>query len=192
MHYFLRNNMLNRLLKIFQLFSDRLYSPETYARRKGVTIGEHCLIDTRNWPSEPYLITIGNNCAITHDVSIHTHGGGRAARQLCPDFDTFGKVVIEDWAYIGAYSQIMPGVTIGEGALVAAGSVVTKSVPPHTVVGGNPARYICTTEEFYERNKQYNVKTKGLSVQDKKKVLLSLSDDCFVKKPFIKIPDNAD
>jgi serine acetyltransferase len=101
----------------------------------------------------------------------------------------FGKVVIEDWAYIGAYSQIMPGVTIGEGALVAAGSVVTKSVPPHTVVGGNPARYICTVEEFYERNKQYNVNTKGLSFKDKKQVLLSLSDDRFVKKSFIKMPE---
>lgn len=94
-------------------------------------------------------------------------GGGGAERHICSNFDMFGKVVIEDWAYIGAYSQIMPGVTIGEGALVAAGSVVTKSVAPHTVVGGNPARYICTTEEFYERNKKYNVGTKGLSPQEK-------------------------
>ena len=103
-------------------------------------------------------------------------------RAFDPIFDVFGKVVIEDWAYIGAYSLIMPGVTIGEGALVAAGSVVTKSVPPHTVVGGNPARYICTTEEYYERNKKYNVGTKGLSFQEKKKVLLSLSEDRFLKK----------
>jgi acetyltransferase-like isoleucine patch superfamily enzyme len=181
--------MIKRLLKIFQLVMDRLCSPETYARHKGVKIGEHCLIETRNWPSEPYLITIGNNCAITHDVSIHTHGGGRAVRSKYPSFDMFGKVVIEDWAYIGAYSQIMPGVTIGEGALVAAGSVVTKSIPPHTVVGGNPARYICTVEEFYERNKKYNVGTKGLSQKEKKKVLLSLSDDRFVKKPYIRVPE---
>ena len=160
---------MKRLFKVFQLIRDRLYSPEKYARRRGVKIGKHCRIETRNWPSEAYLITIGDNCAVTHDVSIHTHGGGRTVRLLCPDFDVFGKVVIEDWAYIGAYSQIMPGVTIGEGALVAAGSVVTKSVPPHTVVGGNPARYICTTEEYYERNKQYNLKTKGLTITEKKK-----------------------
>lgn len=67
---------------------------------------------------------------ITRNVSIHTHGGGNSIRKDHPNFDAFGKVVIEDWAYIGAYSQIMPGVTIGEGALVAAGSIVTKSVPP--------------------------------------------------------------
>lgn len=174
--------MIKRIFKLFSILKSRCYSPEAYARHIGVKIGKNCLIDTRNWSSEPYLITIGNNCAVTHNVSIHTHGGGRAARRFCPNFDIFGKVVIEDWAYIGAYSQIMPGVTIGEGALVAAGSVVTKSVAPHTVVGGNPARYICTTEEFYERNKKYNTRTKGLSLQEKKKKLLSLSDDKFIKK----------
>ena len=181
--------MIKRILKLLSIVRNRLYTAENYARHIGVSIGKHCVIETRNWSTEPYLITIGNNCAITHDVSIHTHGGGRAARQFCPDFDMFGKVVIEDWAYIGAYSQIMPGVTIGEGALVAAGSVVTKSIPPHTVVGGNPARYICSTKEFYEHNKKYNTGTKGLSIQDKKKLLLTLSDDRFVKKPFIKLPD---
>lgn len=180
--------MIKRILKIFQIIRGRLYSPETYARRIGVKIGEHCLIDTRNWPSEPYLITIGDYVQVTHGVSIYTHGGGNAIRERHPDFDVFGRVIIEDWAYIGAYSQIMPGVTIGEGALVAAGSVVTKSVPLHTVVGGNPARYICTVEEFYERNKKYNTGTKGLSIQDKKKLLLTLSDDRFIKKPFMKFP----
>ena len=73
----------------------------------------------------------------------------------------------------------MSGVTIGEGALVAAGSIVTKSVAPHTVVGGNPAKFICTTEEYYERNKQYNI---GLDRLQKKKLLLSLPDDKFIKK----------
>lgn len=174
--------MIKRIVKLFHLISGRLCSPETFARRIGVKIGDHCLIDTRNWPSEPYLITIGDHVQVTHGVSIYTHGGGNAIRKEHPDFDVFGKVVIEDWAYIGAFSQIMPGVTIGEGALVAAGSVVTKSVAPHTVVGGNPARYICTVEEFYEHNKKYNVGTKGLSPQKKKRILLSLCEDKFIKK----------
>ena len=76
----------------------------------------------------------------------------------------------------------MPGVTIGEGALVAAGSVVTKSVDPYTVVGGNPAKYICTTKEYYEKNKKYNTNTKGKSFFEKKSILLSLSEDMFIKK----------
>ena len=109
-------------------------------------------------------------------------GGGNSLRRHHPDFDVFGKVVIEDWVYIGAYSQIMPGVTIGEGALVAAGSVVTKSVAPHTVVGGNPAHFICKTEDYYERNKNYNVGTRGKSYDEKKRLLLSLPNDMFINK----------
>lgn len=157
-------------------------TPEQYARHIGVTIGKNCVINTRHWSTEPYLIKIGDNVALTEGVSIHTHGGGRVVRKDHPDFDVFGKVVIEDWAYIGAFSQIMPGVTIGEGALVAAGSVVTKSVAPHTVVGGNPARYICTTEEFYEKNKRFNMNTKGLSAEAKKEKLQNADEKMFLRK----------
>lgn len=157
-------------------------SPEKYARHLGVTIGKHCFISTREWGNEPYLIRIGDNVQVTRGVAVHTHGGGNCLRKEHPDFDIFGKVVIEDWAYIGAYSQIMPGVTVGEGALVAAGSIVTKSVAPHTVVAGNPARVICTTEEFYEKNKQYNVGTKKMSYKEKKKLLLSLPGERFIRK----------
>ena len=181
--------MIKKILRLFSTIRCRLYSPENYARHLGATIGKNCVIKTRNWSCESYLVTIGNNCQIANGVTIHTHGGAQAARYLDSSFDVFGKVVIEDWAYIGAYSQIMPGVTIGEGAMVAAGSVVTKSVPPHTVVGGNPARYICTTEAFYERNKKYNTGTNGLSFHDKEKILRSLPDDRFIRKPFMTIPE---
>lgn len=176
-------NILKYIIKRISSFWWRyVVSPEKYARHIGVTIGENCFISTREWSSEPYLITIGNNVQITRCVSIHTHGGGHCIRAQHPDFDVFGKVVIEDWAYIGAYSQILPGVTIGEGALVAAGSIVTKSVAPHTVVAGNPAQFICTTEEFYEKNKLLNVATKGMSYIEKKKKLLGLPEDSFIKK----------
>ncbi|WP_098748294.1 CatB-related O-acetyltransferase [Paenibacillus sp. EZ-K15] len=53
-----------------------------------------------------------------------------------------GDTVIESDAWIGMNAMIMPGVTIGEGAIVAAGSVVAKDVPPYTIVGGNPAKEI--------------------------------------------------
>lgn len=76
----------------------------------------------------------------------------------------------------------MPGVTIGEGALVAAGSIVTKSVDPYTVVGGNPAKFICTTKEYYERNIHFNIGTATLGSQEKRKYLLSLPCDKFIKK----------
>lgn len=162
-------------------------SPKKYAKYIGVKFGENCFFATKNWSSEPYLIEIGNNVQITRDVTIHTHGGGHVARMKYPNFDTFGKVVIKDWAYIGAYSQIMPGVTIGKGSLVAAGSIVTKSIPDGVVVAGNPARFICTVDEYIERNSKYNTDTKGLSAEDKKKVLLSMDESKFINKPYINI-----
>lgn len=75
----------------------------------------------------------------------------------------------------------MPGVIIGEGALVAAGSVVTKSVASHTVVGGNPAKFICTTDEYYIRNKSKEI-GKRLSKIEKKNYLLNLPDNKFISK----------
>lgn len=102
--------MLNPFRRIVDFYWRFLVSPIDYARHIGVFVGENSFIATRKWSSEPYLITIGNNVQITSGVAIHTHGGGNSVRSRIPDFDVFGKVQIEDWAYIGAYSQIMPGV----------------------------------------------------------------------------------
>ena len=171
------------MIKIFKRLYERyILSAEQYARRQGVTIGKECLIATRNWGTEPYLITIGDRVQITSDVRFYTHGGAHIARQKYPNFDVFGKIKVEDGAYVGACSMIMAGVTIGEGALVAAGSIVTKSVAPRTVVAGNPARYICTVDEYIEKNLKYNVNTKGMSAEEKREYLLALSDDSFIKR----------
>jgi acetyltransferase-like isoleucine patch superfamily enzyme len=159
-----------------------LVDQEKYARHIGVHIGKNCLIATTHWSSEPYLITIGNHVQVTDNVHFHPHGGGHVARRKYPDFDIFGKIVVEDWAYIGSGSHIMAGVTIGEGALVAAGSIVTKSVPANTVVGGNPAKPICTVDEYIERNLKYNVGTKGKSDKEKKEILLSCSQNKLIVK----------
>ena len=168
---------------IFKRLYERYFlSAEAYARRQGVTIGKECLIATRYWGSEQYLITIGNRVQITADVRFYTHGGGQVARQQYPDFDIFGKIKVEDGAYVGACSMIMAGVTIGEGALVAAGSVVTKSVAPRTVVAGNPARQICTVDEYIEKNLKYNLNTKGMSAKAKRELLESLPDSSFIVK----------
>lgn len=80
----------------------------------------------------------------------------------------------------------MPGVTIGDNVLVAAGSVVTHSVPDNVVIGGNPAKLLCSLEEYYQRNLPYNTDTKGLSFKEKKEVLIKLSDGMFVKKGMLK------
>ncbi len=64
------------------------------------------------------------------------------AEQIKQSYEPKGDTVIQSDAWIGMNAIIMPGVTIGEGAIVAAGSVVSKDVPPYTIVGGNPAKEI--------------------------------------------------
>ena len=113
-------------------------------------------------------------------------GGGKAVRHISPNFDVFGKIKIGNNVYIGNNSLIMPGVTIGDNVLVAAGSVVTHSVPDNVVIGGNPAKLLCSLEEYYQRNLPYNTDTKGLSFKEKKEVLIKLSDGMFVKKGMLK------
>ena len=128
------------------------------------------------------MITVGSNCAITAGVKIFTHGGARVARRKYPNYDVFGMVEVGDYCYIGTNSLIMPGVKIGNGSMVAAGSVVTKSVPPNMVVGGNPARILCTVDEYIERNKTFDLESKGLSYEQKRTFLLSLPKERFIRK----------
>ncbi|WP_461453691.1 acyltransferase [Mucilaginibacter sp.] len=84
-------------------------------------------------------LTIGNNVNISTQVVIWTlHHDYNS-----PDFAQAGSpVIIEDYVWLCSRAIILPGVTIGEGAVVAAGAVVTKNVEPYTVVGGVPAKYI--------------------------------------------------
>ncbi len=175
--------MVNIILQIRKLLS----SPTSWARYIGVTIGEDNLIGKNHWSSEPYLITIGSHCQLTN-CQIFTHGGGQVVRDIDPTFDTFGKVVIGDYVYIGANSLIMPGVTIGNNVLVAAGSVVTKSIPSGVVVAGNPAKYLCSVKEYYERNKMYNTATKGLRKEMKREKLQSQGNEKFINKSKIVTP----
>ena len=175
----MQSNILKKIIK-------RFISPEKYARIIGVNIGKNNFIPDKDcWSSEPYLITVGNNCQITYGVRIFTHGGGNVARKKYPNFDVFGKVTIGDWVYIGTNSLIMPGVTIGDNVLVAAGSVVTKSIPPGVVVGGNPARILSTIEEYIKHNEKFNINSKSLVFNKKKKLLLSLPPEKFISKDLL-------
>lgn len=175
------------LAMIVSLYKRLFWSLEYQARKSGVNMGSNNFISSKFWSSEPYLITIGNNCQITDGVRIYTHGGAGAIRKQYPDFDTFGKVIIGDFVYIGNNSMIMPGVTIGDNVLIAAGSVVTKSIPSNIVVGGNPAKLICTIDEYVKRNFLYNTRTKGLNYKKKKDYLLSMDEEKFIKKQILSI-----
>ena len=84
-------------------------------------------------------LRFGNNVSISPEVSLITSNHLK-------DDPAFGiedkPIVIEDYAWVGSRATVLPGVTIGKGAIVAAGSVVTKDVPAFAVVGGVPAKVI--------------------------------------------------
>lgn len=90
-------------------------------------------------------IRIGDNCLIGPNVGIYTTGHNLNPKDRHKT--GFAKsIAIGNNVWIGGNSCIMPGVTIGDGAVVAAGSVVTRDVQPYTVVGGIPAKYIKPAE----------------------------------------------
>ena len=100
---------------------------------KHVTIGDTAFLDGRSG------LTIGDNVNLGSHVSIYT----REHDVNSPTFaETGGPVVIGDRAWVSSHSVVLPGIVIGEGAVVAAGAIVTKDVAPYTIVGGNPAKPI--------------------------------------------------
>lgn len=111
---------------------------EFYAPER-ITIGRYCTIGDSSFLDGRSGLVIGDCVNFGSHVSVYT----RQHDVDSPDFAEVGApVVIGDYAWVSSHSIVLPGVTIGEGAVVAAGSVVTKDVAPYTLVGGNPARYI--------------------------------------------------
>lgn len=114
---------------------------------KNSVVNFGCYLDNRRG------ITIGNNVGIAHNTKIYTLGHNLNS----PTFETKGApVFIEDNVFIFSNSLIMPGVTIHEGAIILAGSVVTKDVDAYTIVGGNPAKYIKDRQREIQYTTQYN------------------------------------
>lgn len=168
--------------KILNLYRKKMYSPERYGRYLGVKIGVNCSIRTKEFGSEPYLIEIGDRTEIASRVRFYNHGAAWMLRRIDSNADFFGKIFIGNDVYIGENVLIMPGVTINNNVIIAAGSVVTKSVLENSIVGGNPAKVIGETSKFVEKHIKYNVSTKKMSYQEKKKHLLGLSNEIFLKK----------
>jgi acetyltransferase-like isoleucine patch superfamily enzyme len=132
-----------------------------YLRRLGAKIGQGCSIytDMYNFGTEPWLIEIGNDVTLGQGVQLITHDGtSRLFRDHLPGMSPFGNrfgtIVIRDNCFIGNNAILLPGVEVGPDSAVGAGSVVTKTVPPRTIVAGNPARPIKTLDEYIEGYRQ--------------------------------------
>jgi maltose O-acetyltransferase len=99
-------------------------------------------------PHHCWHITIGDNVTIAPRVSIIVHD---ASTKYHLGYTRLGKVSINNNVFIGYGSTILPGVTIGNNTIIAAGSVVSHDVPPESVVAGNPAKVICSIEDYLDR-----------------------------------------
>lgn len=115
------------------MLGSEVHAPAQLRIGRGCAIGNRCVLDARGG------ITIGR------DVNISSHARLQTAKHLIDDPDfmhDFSPISVGDRVWIAEGAVVLGGVTLGEGAVVAAGAVVTKDVAPYSVVGGVPARPI--------------------------------------------------
>lgn len=129
-------------------------------RRSGIIIeGLPLWISPRTYfdLSAPACIVLGDRCVVSHYVRLLTHDFSldRIAERMFGESDRevslSRPVRVGAQAFVGMGALVMPGVQIGDGAIVGAGSVATKDVPKDEVWAGNPARLVSTTKELWNR-----------------------------------------
>ena len=135
----LRNYFYSKIMKFDISKSSSIHMKCAFDCADNLVIGNDSVINAKCRLDNRGKIVIGNNVSISQDVIILTadhdvNAADFAGRNL--------PVFIEDYVWIGTRALILPVVKIGKGALIAAGSVVTKDVLPYAVVAGVPARVI--------------------------------------------------
>lgn len=135
-----------------------LCRPYNISSLQNLSLGEHIYIGPEAWFSLRGRCSIGSGTIFGPRCRIHTSNHHYEGAMLPYDHIYVVKdVTIGENVWVGADVSIMPGVTIGEGAVVAACSCVTKDVPPLAVVGGNPARII----KYRDADNYYRLKQQG-------------------------------
>ena len=124
-------------------------------------MGNNCMTMFRKIPLYPKLISFGDNVWIASGVSFVTHDVIHRMLNNVDEMNVFqehmGCIEIKDNVFVCSNTTILSNVSIGPNAIIAAGSLVNKNVPPNSVVGGVPARYICNLDDLI--NKRKNVAT---------------------------------
>lgn len=115
-------------------------------------IGEHCSIQTNVTITDPAYTRLGHNVRLTgctlfgHDGSVNMLNRAYGLK-----LDRVGKIDIRDNVFVGHGAILLPGVTIGPNAIVAAGTVVNRDVPPNSIVAGTPARVVGDLDRLVAR-----------------------------------------
>ncbi|WP_270404687.1 acyltransferase [Candidatus Collinsella stercoripullorum] len=132
----------------------------SYLRSRGIEVGEGCFFfDARTINIDlqrPHMLQFGNYVKVTGYVHILCHDYSRSVilQSGGGHFGEARKTVIGDNVFIGAHSIILMGANIGANSIVGAGAVVSGTWPEGSVIAGNPARLVCTLEEFAAKRKR--------------------------------------
>lgn len=160
--YFIYNLITTSIYKMLDLFPPLLR--KFFFRLLIKRIGANTWIDYQTYIRYPFKVAVGSNTFINQgcklypsmhrkgiDIIIGDHvlvgpevsffSAGHDYSQLSLPIKT-GTIKVHDYVWIGGRAIILPDVEIGEGAIIASGSVVSKSIPPYVVAAGNPARVI--------------------------------------------------
>lgn len=180
--------MIKRIINIIKRRQSKRSSQAyiKYLRSLGCAIGENLIlhsgcktinIDT----TRPSLIQIGNNVQLNNNFKLFTHDYVSAIfLHKYKDFiPSSGKVTIGNNVCFGVNCTILKGVTIGDNTFIAAGSVVTKSIPANCIAGGVPAKVICGMDDNYH---------KRLEVYEKEAIEYAQS----IKKVYGRMPVASD
>jgi maltose O-acetyltransferase len=121
-------------------------------RQQGMHLGSDVWLPASTWidPDYCFLISIGDHCGFGEECLILAHD---AQMDEFLDAARIGQVTIHESCHIGARTVILPGVVIGPKTIVGANSVVTRSLPPDTVCAGNPAKVICSLEDYLSKHR---------------------------------------
>lgn len=157
-HGLIKSARMRKLRRLSQIDPTVMFSGDDVeiSRPDKLRIGPGCAFHEKTLLHTEGGLTIGRNVHAGHGLTIfttnHNYRSQDSIPYACTDIEK--PVRIEDFVWLGANVSIIPGVTIGEGAVVAMGAVVTKDVVRGAVVGGNPAQLLaCRDLELFDRLK---------------------------------------
>lgn len=166
--------MIRYFLLLIRSFVGWLREKPTVARLKkwGAVIGNDVeVIDIQCSRKDATCLEIGNHVTLTH-VLILTHDAS-PQHFIGYGINRIGRVVIGDNVFIGRGTILLPNIRVGNNVIIGAGSVVTKNIPDNVVAAGNPAKVICSIDEWIEKQKKnmegstfWNVSRDKLSAQE--------------------------
>jgi acetyltransferase-like isoleucine patch superfamily enzyme len=140
--------------KTFRKYT-RMSSTVTLMNKQNLAVGDHVWVGHYSILDATEGLVIEEGCQLAFRVSILTHGSETAIRLLGREFVsipsaerrgyTRGAVRIGAYTYLGSASMILPGVSIGKGCLVGAGSIVSRDIPDYSIVAGQPGRVVGST-----------------------------------------------